>query len=641
MKRLLVFLLIISILVPLFSQSRDTTDTIREKIVAYKFFNDYTGLYIRTIDTSLHNFQVYNPVFKNLAINQYLGNLGQAYKSVLANEQVDYTDFLFDTYTRYNFHTPENVQYYKVLSPYTVISYYTGGPKSRQEQKLNIIHTQNVNKNLNLGFLGDLVYSDGEFQNQKTSGNYFTLFSSYEGQRYRYNCNVNLNTLKTNYNGGLLEDSVYENFPNIKANTIDVSLNSASSKQRNISFFLQHRFFLTGSYKKDSLQTTSRWSEFASFIHRVQFDMNWRSFSDNLETRGYGNSIERDFYSNVYIDSSKTYDSTYFRRLENSIFLALNTNTLLKVPAELRVGLKNQLDYWRFSVLGDSMSVERANSFKNHEINTALVGTLTNRFSKTITWGAMAEIYFTGFKAGNVYASGDLSKTIKNNFVMTLSGDFKLEKPQYFIQYFSSNHFNWGSSELNWFDAKSSNTILKARFAHEKFKIALEGISASYINFVYFNSLGLPDVVDKPFNVYMVSLKKHFDLRIFYSLFKVTLQRSGNEIALPLPNIVTYNSSYFAFNLVKNVLKIQFGFDLFYNTRYNAMSFMPPTSIFYSQQNQKVGNYPLADVFLNINLKRARVFVKYENVTSYTAIPKSYYIPHYPYSPSILKYGIS
>ena len=151
----------------------------------------------------------------------------------------------------------------------------------------------------------------------------------------------------------------------------------------------------------------------------------------------------------------------------------------------------------------------------------------------------------------------------------------------------------------------------------------------------------MPDIVDKPFNVYMISLKKQFDLRFFQTLFNITLQRSGNEIAMPLPNIVAYNSSYLSFTLVKDVLKMQFGFDLFYNTRYYAMSFMPSTAVFYSQQNQKVGNYPFADVFLNINLKRARIFVKYENITSLSTIPKNYYIPHYPYAPGILKYGIS
>lgn len=41
---------------------------------------------------------------------------------------------------------------------------------------------------------------------------------------------------------------------------------------------------------------------------------------------------------------------------------------------------------------------------------------------------------------------------------------------------------------------------------------------------------------------------------------------------------------------------------------------MPSIMQFYNQRERKTGNYPKLDVFLNLRIKRADIFVKYEHI---------------------------
>ncbi|HEX2934723.1 MAG TPA: putative porin, partial [Bacteroidales bacterium] len=131
------------------------------------------------------------------------------------------------------------------------------------------------------------------------------------------------------------------------------------------------------------------------------------------------------------------------------------------------------------------------------------------------------------------------------------------------------------------------------------------------------------------------------DAGFFHTMFKVTAQTSGNQDAMALPAFVGFNTTYAEFQLVKNVLWTQLGFDVFYNTPYYAKAYMPATGMFYAQEEKKIGNSPYSDVFLNIRLKRTRFSIKYENLTGVFNPRSGYFIPHYPYNPRILKFGVS
>ena len=102
--------------------------------------------------------------------------------------------------------------------------------------------------------------------------------------------------------------------------------------------------------------------------------------------------------------------------------------------------------------------------------------------------------------------------------------------------------------------------------------------------------------------------KLHLDNTI---LFQLSSDR--NVVSLPLLSLnLRY---YFEFNLVKNVLTAQIGANMIFNTKYYIPAYNPALGVFQSQNEREIGNFPYMDFFLNLQWKRATIFVKYVNAS--------------------------
>ena len=645
---------------------KDTVHIKHPKIVAYQFNHDFTSLDSIPIDTLMPRFQIYYKPISERALNVYLGNLNLPYTSVIFANRKPYSDFLFADGIEYNFHQPEELIYYKTWAPYTELTYFTGGPKSRQEQKLNIIHTQNVNKNLNVGFLGDLNYSDGQYSNQRTRTSAFTLWSGYKEKNYSIYGNVSLNSYKAQENGGIQNDADYTSGND--ANNIAVNLTNANTNITRQSIFFYQRLYLTGSFKEDSLKKSSIWDEALSLIHTFKYENYKRGFSDNI-TGSKGLIGDRDYYKinnfdtiSKYYDKlgndpvfskilkrdsalyKKTSDTAYFRRFENTFQLAFNAKDLLKIPAELRFGIKNQIDKYKYGSKYDStLFINNGDSVHSNplispklDINTAFIGSLSDRFSKTIKWGVSGEYYFTGSKMYDFELNGDLEKSIKHNFILKLTGRLANTNPGYFVRNYMASNISWDNGS----DFSKQKTLTgHVGIYHLKFKFFVDAQIDYYHHFLYFGIDAKPTTA-KDISVQSLTVNKLIDWGIFHTDFRLTFQNATDNGAVAVPNFSGFNSTYLAFTMFK-VLHVQVGADAFYNTPFYADNYMPETGLFYRQNKIKLDNYPYVDMFLNIKLKRFRFFLKYDRVNTLIPHQEGFYMPHYPYNPSILKFGLS
>ena len=85
---------------------------------------------------------------------------------------------------------------------------------------------------------------------------------------------------------------------------------------------------------------------------------------------------------------------------------------------------------------------------------------------------------------------------------------------------------------------------------------------------------------------------------------------------------------------------MQPGVSLFYNTSYYADNYMPALRMFYTQNNKRIGDYLYADVFVNLQIKRANVFIKYQHFNAGWKDYSFYMMPHYPQQSGALKVGM-
>ena len=115
----------------------------------------------------------------------------------------------------------------------------------------------------------------------------------------------------------------------------------------------------------------------------------------------------------------------------------------------------------------------------------------------------------------------------------------------------------------------------------------------------------------------------------------------SNTDALSLPAFSVFSSLYYEHDLVKNVLKGQFGVSGFFRTKFYADAYIPAIGQFVNQREKKIGDYPFADVFINLKWKRALLFFKYDHVNQGTPNNEYFTALHYPANRRVFKFGLS
>ncbi|MDE5638326.1 MAG: putative porin, partial [Odoribacter sp.] len=101
-----------------------------------------------------------------------------------------------------------------------------------------------------------------------------------------------------------------------------------------------------------------------------------------------------------------------------------------------------------------------------------------------------------------------------------------------------------------------------------------------------------------------------------------------------------YSHNYYENTFFKKILKFIIGIDLFYNTQFYADNYSPSTMQFYNQRKEKTGGYPKLDIFLNMRIKRADFFLKYEHLNYYFTNGEYFSALDYPINPAMFKFGL-
>jgi hypothetical protein len=68
---------------------------------------------------------------------------------------------------------------------------------------------------------------------------------------------------------------------------------------------------------------------------------------------------------------------------------------------------------------------------------------------------------------------------------------------------------------------------------------------------------------------------------------------------------------------------------------------MPATGRFYRQDAEKLGNYPYISPFLNMKLKRTRMFFMFDHVNSGLMGLDYFMVPSYPMNVRMFRYGLA
>jgi hypothetical protein len=521
--------------------------------------------------------------------------------------------------------------------PFTELFWTFGGVRETAEQTFRIRHSQNINRFLNFGLIYDIVYNIGQYSYQKADDKAFTFHGSYTGSKYKAYFAIGLNDLNTNENGGILDANQLDELEpeNIAVNL--GGLDKAKSYIRNRNLLLVQRLIVGNKPKATGDSVTisepKSFSLSGVFSHILIIDANRRTYTDNFPQSG--------FYDSIYFDINSTFDSLSARNISNTVRFDFSTDETRKFRLGGGVGIRNELI--RYSQIVPTHDTLLADTAVWHKHNNSLVGKLYNNIGDNFRWTATGELFLSGYRAGDFSLNGTIIKSFgwkKGKASWEINGSVNSRQPSFWYEQWGSNHFEWHNN-LN----KEFRVNLGTGFIYPSRNTEIRFNYSIIDNYTDFDTLALPSQHTGGLSVASLFLSKDLRAWKFHLTTDLLLQKSSNMEILDLPLAAIKSAGFFEhkfiFKKTNGELNTQVGAEITYHTPYYPYTYMPATGRFFRQDQEQTGNYPFINVFLNLKLKRTRIFVMYDHVNSGFTGYNYFMVPSYPMNVRMFRYGIA
>lgn len=581
------------------------------------------------VDTFLYSYNKYHPAYRNAISVSELGNYGTP---ALSNDffgRERKTDFYFlGSRQDYVLKTSE-LQFYNTKTPYTVLDYTQSENKSiKTETRFNVLHTQNINPFLNFTFRFDIARSLGQYQNQESKNKAIAVYSNYTKNELNIYAGFIVNLLENEENGGIASDDLIHTMD--KQDYINVNLINSSTKIANYNYFANGEYRLGRYYKKPN-DTVEYFNPIVGFIYSFDYQRNNKLFSENEDS---GNT----FFKKSYFGSEYNLDSITFHRLRNVFQLKQYESQNKKFTFGKRVFLGQEYVTASMPVMKDK-TIDRLQ--KNY-LNVYLGGGIFRETGNFWKWNFEARQYLLGRNAGQTEISGIINKPLHllgdSLCEVTIKGKLENKIADYFEEEFYSNHIQW-KSDFN----MEQNMKISGEISFPKYHFTGGTNYALINNYLYVDTAGVPSQTNKELLVVSVFADKDFVLGNFHVRPRILWQKASDSKYINLPDFSTFVSAYYHFVLYK-VMKVQFGIDARYNTKFYASAYDPSTGLFHLQEEKKIGGFPYLDTYVNLNLKRTKFFFKLMNIgaTQSYGLKGDYFTTlHYPMNRTTFRIGVN
>lgn len=634
MRRTLAILLI-TCLSPVFYAGAQ--DTIRHRIIEmWRLSPDMTEEVKVPFDTTFSLFNHYRLADKYSPLNAYPGSYGLPFYQLNFFDRVTDPDKFLSGNFYPLMYQPERYLFMNTQVPFTEFVWTYAGPRDQAEQTFRIRHSQNVNRKLNLALVYDIVYNLGQYSYQRASDKNFTFNGSYRGDKYTAYFAYGLNNMTTLENGGISDLS---QLGTLDPENIEVNLgglSKARSYLKNSNLMLVQRYILgkKGPAAADSTGVSAKpfWLS-GSFSHILAIDGNRRTYEDSNPASG--------FYDSVYISNTRTFDSLSARTIKNTVRFDFTTDENRRFRLGGGVGIRNELI--KYSQIVPTHDTLLADTAVWHKHNNVLVGRLYNNIGDKFYWMATGELFLSGYRFGDFNLDGVISKSFsfkKGMASWKVNGAIANRQPSFWYEQWGGNHFEWTKSM-----DKEFRIDVGTSFSYPARKMELKFNYAIIDNYTGFDTLAMPVQHGGGLSVASVYASKDLRAWKFHLTTDLLLQQSSNPDVLDLPLATARATGFFEhlFNFRKTdgQLDMQVGAEVFYHTMYNAYAYMPATGRFYNQDRIETGNYPFVNVFMNLKIRRTRIFLMLDHVNAGLTGYDYFMIPSYPMNVRMFRYGLA
>lgn len=563
----------------------------------------------------LDRIQFYQAVYTKSFYNTNLSNNGTAWQNLyFAPEFRNGFDPGFHTFDIYYLDL-EKTWFYDCQSPYTKARYIQG---AKEEVNFEIIHTQNVQKQLNLGIQFNRVASQGAYQRQATSHQSLRLHSWFRPAKLPYQVFLAANYLNgvCQENGGLslAGDSLFKAGEESNRILIPVSLDNARNRVFGNGFLIRQTF--------DPVATTRDTARkgFFRIQHSLHYAYRKMHYEDNLSNPSY--------YS--YISDSALRGVNYSSRLLDNEF------ALMRLVRNDRAGRVEAKLYYKWqAVLMESSLNSPVNAFNLNSHNHSVGGFLTY-FGKRDAQVKLSTAYFThGFNQGDAQMRLDYSTVILNGNKFESVVQWFRQENAYQMQHFVSNFAFWDLPQT-----KFSQLEIRSRFFSRNVNWFVDLSWKRFTGYTYLDESQVPVQDFNPVNMLSLYIhhKAHFGKWHLYS--RVLGQQNNHNQILRLP-LIQLQESLFREGKLGGKTTWRIGVDLTALSKYRPSAYQPYSGLFYLQNTQTNSSLFQADLYVSAKIRRALAFIKLEHFNSGLGTHRSIPVPGYPASDLGLKLGLN
>ena len=396
---------------------------------------------------------------------------------------------------------------------------------------------------------------------------------------------------------------------------------------------------------EDSLFYKSEYVPVTSFIHTVKFD-NYRRIYEAYQTPA-------DYYLNEYYDAGRLtgdsiYDQTKHWHMKNTFAIAMLEGFNKWAKAGLKAFASYDLRHYELPTMEGGFE-----KYNEHVLSVG--GQLSKQEGKTLHYNAVAEIGLTGVDAGALAIDGNVDVNIPFlGDTLQVRGDafFHRETPSFYYRNYHARHL-WWENDLD----KTIHTRIMGTLSFPKTRTKLRVAVDEIKNYTYFSQsyditeeglrkgvMVTPMQESGGINLLTAQLEQNFRLGILNWENQFTYQHSSKESVLPVPAFNAYTNLYIKFKVVK-VLNVDLGADMRYFTSYEAPDYSPYMGQYTVQgngeNNVKIGNYPIVNVYANVHIKHTRFFVMMSHINAGQGDKNYFFAPHYPMNERVFRIGVS
>ena len=604
-----------------------------KRIITWDHDRYFHNVELKDFDTT-YNYHFHDyPFFKGDAVNSvWLGVVGAPEESFDFFKRTQEDNAIFYTpYQTYSY-TPENAPQFNTKTPYTELAYWGTlfANKEKEESNVRILTTQNITPEFNFTLEYRRYGSNGMLRREDTDNRSALISSNYMGKRYLMHSGFIYNKVERSENGGVIDQSWIRD-TTVDAREIDVRLKDAGNKLKKNTLFLDQMYRIPFSFLKKGKEKEEASDSTAiaapapiaadtvsidtdvttAFIgHSSEYSVFRKTYEDEIST---SDSYGREFYNDrFYINPTRSMDSLRVMRFENRAFLRLQPWKSDGIVSRLDVGIGDKLlNYYTFNPAG------YIQGSSNAVLNSAyLYAGANGKFKKYIQWDAMGQYTFLGHEINDFDINANLSLSVypfrrdrKSPLTFNAHFETNLKEPDYYQQHLYTNHYRWDNDF-----SKISTTKAEASLSIPKWQMAASFGYALLSNNIYYDTEGIVRQNNSPMSVMTASLKKNFTVWKLHFDHKALFQLSSNETVMPLPMLALNLRYYLQLDVVKNVMQMQIGANGTYTTKWYLPAYNPVLGVFHNQNEVKYGNCPYIDAFINIQWKRACIFIKAINV---------------------------